>query len=186
MENKVINYNKQNKLFKFCHETLGIDDLPKYLQGIYNSGMSCNEMAEMFYTKYGINVTPKGIEYYLKADYIYNSFGKRVPGPNFRMRTASEAKEMAMDSGRMIYKKKPEIEKYKSKPICANTRMKLLQEAEFKCSLCGNGRHNGYSLEIHHKDFNEKNNEYNNYQVLCYLCHRGVHSVKKEGEASVG
>ena len=95
-------------------------------------------------------------------------------------RTYGDAKKIAIKKRRMIYRKKREEEKYRAKSISAGTRLFLLEEAEYRCSLCGNGREQGVSLEIHHKDFNEKNNDINNYQVVCFLCHRGLHEIEKE------
>jgi len=180
MNNEIINYNKHDSFSIFCQTVLGVQDITKFLQEKYTSGMSCNHLSEHFLKEYGVKVTAKGIEYYLKKNYIYNSDGQLVPDSDFSMRTKALAKRNAMSKKRMVYRKKPEHEKYKSKSISAGTRMELLLEADYRCSLCGNGRHNGSSLEIHHKDFNEKNNNNSNYQVLCFLCHRGLHSLKNE------
>jgi 5-methylcytosine-specific restriction endonuclease McrA len=125
-------------------------------------------VAENILKKFNVTISPKGVEYYLDPEI---------------KRTYSEAKKLAIKRGRMIYKKKPEHEKYKGKYVSAGARMLLLQKADYKCEMCGNGRHTGDSIEIHHKDFNEKNNDISNFQVLCFRCHRGLHEIQRESEA---
>lgn len=130
---------------------------------LYTSGMSSNEIAEHLFIKHKIVVSSRAIDKYVEDAGI--------------KRTASEAKRNAMARKRMIYKKKPESEKYHAKYISSADRITILQRDEFKCILCGNGRHNGSSIEIHHKDMNPQNNAHDNLQTLCYLCHRGIHKL---------
>ena len=42
-----------------------------------------------------------------------------------------------------------------------------------KCEICGKESHH-----IHHKDGNHKNNEKNNLQRLCTLCHSKIHGIE--------
>jgi len=163
-----MNYNKQNTFFNFCHRDLGIEDVQGHLKELYLSGMSSNHIAEHFYKKYGRVISPRGIDHYLKED------------DTFKRRTYSEAKKLAMKSGRMIYRKKPEHEKYKAKYVSVGKRIQVLQRDDFRCCLCGNGRHNGYSVEIHHKK--PESSELVDLQTLCYQCHRGLHALQREAE----
>lgn len=155
-----------DKRFSFeaaCHNA-GIEDHKDFIGRAYLKGLSGGAIAEMFHEDFNIIVSVRHIQKIIRELGI--------------MRPKAEARALAIESGRMVYRKKPEHEKYRGKGISAGIRLGLLTDAGFKCSLCGNGRHNGYSIEIHHKDFNEKNNEPNNYEVLCYLCHRGTHENK--------
>lgn len=150
------------KLFYTCYDN-GLEEPKILIPKLYSLGMSCNAIAEYFYSKYNLKISPRNIN-----DYI-TKYGE--------IRTIKEAKKNAIKTKRMIYKKKPESEKYHAKYISSGVRMQILQRDEFKCSLCGNGRHNGSSIEIHHKDRNLKNNDFNNLQTLCYLCHQGTHAI---------
>lgn len=153
--------NGNYKFFYACQKE-GIEDNKEYIKNLYLSGLSCNAIAEHFYEKYKISTSIRNIN-----NYVHNLGITR---------NKSSAKRIAINSGRMVYRKKPEIEKYYGKYISAGIRLSLLEENEFKCSLCGNGRHNGYSIEIHHKDKNPQNNDHSNLQVVCFLCHRGIHA----------
>lgn len=44
---------------------------------------------------------------------------------------------------------------------------------KYKCRICGCSQiENGRQLDIHHKDYNKKNNDINNLIALCIRCHR--------------
>ena len=45
---------------------------------------------------------------------------------------------------------------------------------EWKCCRCGYNEFTD-SLHFHHKDFNKKNNSWNNFVVLCANCHFPLH-----------
>lgn len=159
-------YRVQSELFE-----VGFPDSDELYKTLYLTGapacdhpMSCIEIAEWLYSDHGISVTPKTVQYNV------NKMGIK--------RTKSESKRLAMKTGRMVYRKKPEHEKYKSKSISALIRFKVMQRDNYKCCLCGNTRENGYSLEIHHK--NGPDNDINNLQTLCFLCHRGLHLSERE------
>ena len=51
----------------------------------------------------------------------------------------------------------------------------MLQKANYKCELCGWGEINPFTnlipLELHHKDGNHFNNNFDNLQILCPNCH---------------
>jgi len=51
-----------------------------------------------------------------------------------------------------------------------------LSEVPLVCSICGKKNCN---LEVHHIDFNRKNNKLTNLQVLCVSCHRKIHLGQK-------
>jgi 5-methylcytosine-specific restriction endonuclease McrA len=161
MNEKIIR-DKRYKLFYACLDN-GLEEPKILIPKLYLSGMSCNAISEYFFTKCSLIISTRNINDYIKKEGI--------------VRTASRAKVNAIKEKRMVYKKKLDSEKYHAKYISSGVRMQILQRDEFKCSLCGNGRHNGSSTEIHHKDRNPKNNDFNNLQTLCYLCHQGTHAI---------
>lgn len=64
----------------------------------------------------------------------------------------------------------------------------LLEQAEYKCELCGWGEKNPVTnlipLEIHHKDGNYLNNTKENLQVLCPNCHSLTPNFKALNKSS--
>ena len=68
-------------------------------------------------------------------------------------------------------------------------RKYLLEKANYKCELCGQGKENPYShnipLEIHHIDGNYKHNTLDNLQVLCPNCHSLTDTYKSMNHDSV-
>lgn len=135
----------------------------EYLAKLYKSGKSCNEITELLKDRHNITITARAL-----ADRIR----KETP-----IRGKKEAKNNAIKSGRMVYFKKPEHQKYYSKGISARIRSEVFIRDEYKCTKCGNGPKNGYSIEIHHK--NGPNNDMENLETLCFQCHRGLHALKK-------
>lgn len=142
---------------------IGIEDLDTFIGKLYLGGKSTNEIAEYFFSKYKITVSGRNICKYVSKLGI--------------TRSKSEGKAVAIKSGRMVYRKKKAWEKYSAKGISAGTRLKVLTRDDFRCVLCGNGRHNGYSVELHHKDGDSSVED--NLETLCFLCHRGLHENKK-------
>ncbi len=57
-------------------------------------------------------------------------------------------------------------------------REMLLSLLGDECEKC----HSRETLELHHRDRNRLNNDIRNIQLLCRVCHLGVHSRKKIGE----
>lgn len=59
------------------------------------------------------------------------------------------------------------------------TRQRLLKEAGFRCEQCGNGRAEGFQLQIHHKRHvaHGGDNADENLVVLCRPCHAGIHAM---------
>lgn len=62
-------------------------------------------------------------------------------------------------------------------------RNRLLEDGlkENKCEICGITEWNNEKviLELHHKDFNHHNTNFENLQLLCSNCHTYVHHYKK-------
>ena len=149
---------KQTLDQKLIH--LGIFNPNEWLAKKYKSGMSGNELSEMLWEKYDISVS---------ARHLTNKIKKLTP-----IRKTSEHKKLAIRRGRMVYFKKPESEKYKRIGMSYKRRLEALESSNFRCSLCGRSVSDGAHLEIHHK--NSNSNELDNLQVLCFECHRGIHS----------
>lgn len=63
-------------------------------------------------------------------------------------------------------------------------REKLIEEGykEAKCECCGRSEWMGYPmpLELHHKDFNHWNTNFDNFQILCPNCHALIHKLYKK------
>ena len=154
-------YDGRFKFFYACRKA-GIEDNKPYIIDLYQSGLSSLEIVEHFKEKYNIITSPRNIQHYIKQAGI--------------VRTYSEAKLLAIKNKRHIYKKKPEHEKYHGRGIQVKLRLSIFERDKFVCQLCGNGKHNGSSIEIHHIDKNPKNNNIDNLQTLCFLCHRGIHA----------
>lgn len=129
----------------------------------YNRGMSCDEIAEYFYNNYNISITSKSISEKIKAV---------MP-----LRSYKERKLNAIKRGRMVYFKKPESMKYKTKSISAKIRFWVMERDKFKCQKCGGSPETGHVLELHH--VNGGLSTYENLITICYLCHRGLHANKK-------
>ena len=155
---------RKEKTLWYSLDALNLGTPREFLLDQYKSGKSFIHIAEYLLEKYKIEITPKGIEYYI---------------PQEERRTRSEARKLAIKSKRMIYKKKTKREKYHVKYVPAGIRLKVLLRDEYRCTLCGNGRKEGYSLELHHKEGIESTME--NLETLCYLCHRGLHENKRNG-----
>ena len=71
-----------------------------------------------------------------------------------------------------------ETGEYKIHPswwIAPSIRKFLIKEAEYKCTVCWRGERNtttwNVPLQIHHQDWNYKNNSKENLTVLCPNCH---------------
>ena len=149
----------------FAHKCAqkGIYDSINYICKLYQKGQSCEEIAENLQNEHGIAITGKAISDKIK---------EKIP-----LRTYSERKKTAIASGRMIYHKKPEHEKYKRKGLSYKIRMEILKRDSYACVICGNSPKTGYSLEIHH--INEAtNNNMDNLRTLCFSCHKGLHYTK--------
>lgn len=56
-------------------------------------------------------------------------------------------------------------------------KIRLLNQKGRKCELCGYDKYE--ILQIHHKDRNNKNNEFNNLQLICPNCHCEEHYLGK-------
>lgn len=50
---------------------------------------------------------------------------------------------------------------------------KVKEEADWKCERCGYPHYpeHGYTLTVHHKDGDTKNNDPENLEALCQRCH---------------
>lgn len=58
-------------------------------------------------------------------------------------------------------------------------KIKKLTIHKKTCQICGK-EYPEHSLEIHHKDGNHLNNDLNNLEVWCTICHRNAHYNRKE------
>ena len=159
---------KGDKRFRFWYacQDAGITEPEAYMGQLYINGMSCDEIAEKLLADHQVTVDKRNIGNYIKKMGI--------------VRNKSEARFLAMKKKRVVYKKKPEHEKYYAKQIGLKRRMEILERDKFTCKLCGNGRHNGYSVEIHHKDGPENN--WDNLETRCWMCHRGKHLLDREAK----
>ena len=67
-------------------------------------------------------------------------------------------------------------------PQTNKIKLKLLKEGlkPYKCECCGLSEWMGelIPLELHHKDGNRFNNEFNNFQLLCPNCHALTNSYR--------
>lgn len=75
-------------------------------------------------------------------------------------------------------KNRPHIKRYNDSQRVRKWRNKygedavrILRENDFKCQKCGSGKRVG----IHHIDWDETNNTYENFAVLCGSCHSALH-----------
>ena len=152
--------------YRFWNQCLekGVKEPEAAIGQLYINGMSCNAIKEWFEKNHEIECSVRNINHYV------NDIGI--------MRDRSKARKAGINNGRIKYYIKPEVERYKAKQITAKIRFKVLSRDEFKCCLCGNGRHNDHTVEIHHIDGPESTME--NLQTLCYMCHSGLHRTEKE------
>lgn len=80
--------------------------------------------------------------------------------------------------------------KYANHQYC---KKHLITERSHRCELCGlvEWRESPIPLEVHHKDGNRTNNEYDNLQLLCPNCHaltdtwRGKGKKHQSGETGI-
>lgn len=85
---------------------------------------------------------------YIKKEWIYNlTNGHKKSG------------QMITDGSNVLYKEV--INNHKLNRDC--------------CEICGKLYNDNERFELHHKDFNRKNNTEDNYQWLCCSCHKKVH-----------
>ena len=74
-----------------------------------------------------------------------------------------------------------------------SSKKHLITERSHRCELCGltDWRESSIPLEVHHKDGNRTNNEYDNLQLLCPNCHaltdtwRGKGKKHQSGETGI-
>jgi len=50
--------------------------------------------------------------------------------------------------------------------------LRLMMENHYKCQKCGSGKR----VAVHHIDWDDKNNTYENFAILCGSCHSKLHS----------
>lgn len=144
-------YGRRNNFWLSCVEA-GIEDPEKWIKDEYLSGLSCGAIVEKLFVKEGIKVSVKNINDYVRKMGI--------------ARSLSEAKRMAMKTGRMVYKKK---KKRDVKYLSDSDRMAVMQRDGFKCALCGAGREDGVKLHVYSKDPAE-----GCFDTLCTRCVDGL------------
>lgn len=114
------------------------------------------------------------LEDYYKTDEHKNSMLKR--SKKYRENNS----EIMQERTRIWRKKNPEIiEAYKvtakNKKIIrkyGEDALKLMKETDYKCQKCGGIKR----VAVHHIDWNDKNNVYENFAILCGSCHSSLHS----------
>jgi hypothetical protein len=153
---KRINFNHA------CAQT-GIYNPLEFICKKYKSGMSGEEISEYLHDNYNINITGKSIIDKIKT--------------KITLRSRTERKINAIKRGRMIYFKKPEGMKYKTKSISAKTRYEVMERDKRRCQKCGGSPETGHVLELHH--INGTASTLENLMTICYLCHRGLHANNK-------
>ena len=157
--------DRRHKFWYACQDA-GITEPEAYICQCYTGyKMSCREIGEHFLEK-GIKTSTRNVEYYIQKYGI--------------TRSRAEARKVAISKGRVVYKKKSKDELYCAKQIGLKVRMEVLKRDRFRCKLCGNGMHNGYSIEIHHKDGPESVEE--NLETRCWMCHKGKHVLDREAK----
>ena len=145
----------------FC----GLRDISKHRDGLgcivkdYNSGISAKDIS----LKYGCS--PASVSYNLKKLGV-------------ETRSQSEiAREHCLKLNKtMVGDKHPRWEGGKSfEPYGIEFSKKLKKEIKEKngnvCKICGEPDTVGSRLDIHHVDYNKKNNKHDNLVPLCHRCH---------------
>lgn len=98
---------------------------------------------------------------------------QRIVNKAGKIRTISESYILAIKRGRMkYYRKPPELLKQRTS-IPHKLRYKVLQDANYRCVLCGATAKDGIRIEIDHIDQDATNNTLDNLQVLCHPCNKG-------------
>ncbi len=98
----------------------------------------------------------------------FNVIRRRLKFFNLKRRTAKEQGKLESKLGRT----KKSHEKYIIKGSKVRNRKNYLKIAkdnyEWKCMVCSkNNTNKRFDLVVHHKDFNNKNNDINNLMLLC-------------------
>ncbi len=62
---------------------------------------------------------------------------------------------------------------YGTIPDWANIRRRIIERDSYICRICGNGPE--YQLNVHHKNYDRRDNADGNLVTLCADCHRQVH-----------
>jgi len=138
---------------------------------LYKSGMSAHEIGQ----KYGVGQT---------------TVWRDIASADVKRRTASEARELALERGRLkpppyrsgfkqssehIHKRNKRGEDcYNWKGGYSPHHYRGCKERDI-CIICGST----HRLAIHHIDENRCNNSPDNLQVLCNSCHSKHHSRKR-------
>jgi hypothetical protein len=94
------------------------------------------------------------------------------------MRSISEAYNLAIKKGRMVYTKLPEELKAKRTKIPSALRFYVLQRDGFKCVFCG-ATSKLARLEVDHINNNPKHTTEDNLHTTCDLCNKGKARINR-------
>jgi len=94
--------------------------------------------------------------------------------------------------GKKLYKKETFIEELNNGEVTLKNAeiLKKLVAFGFKkyeCEICGisSWMRNSLTLELHHKDGNNKNNEYKNLQIVCPNCHSQTDNFRYKNNMNI-
>jgi 5-methylcytosine-specific restriction endonuclease McrA len=119
---------------------------------LYASGLSAQQIKD----KYKIPTTVRSIQRFLAK--------------HSATRPRKVAYDMAVKEGRLgAHKKQSSIKRMKLPPML---RYMLFKRDNFRCQICG-ATAKDRLLEIDHIDFDVRNNDPKNLQVLCEWCNKG-------------
>jgi rubredoxin len=158
---------RRKKIVTALYPEVGVAGFRELLRKLYESPMSCHEIAEKILTASGETITARSIE-------------RAVKKAGGKTRGIGEAFGLAIKKGRVnwVYK---EMKKKKGKQLSAKTRMEILKRDNFTCVLCGAGKE--ACLEIDHivPRVRGGSNEPENLRILCHECNVGKGLSEGEG-----
>jgi len=149
-------------------DSLGIthEDYPGFVIGLYEEGMSGQEIADLIFRETGIAISCRSIQRKVRQ------FGKS--------RNLKESFNNAMARGRVVWQAELDAERRSASrhQISRKLRMEILERDGFKCVLCGHGG----LLQVDHKIARVNGGEdvAENLRTLCIDCNIGKQQLHKE------